>query len=367
MLQTNSLTKKYKNFQALNGLTMNVPKGSIYGFVGKNGAGKTTLIRLICGLQEPTSGDFTLYGIRNDSKDIIKSRRRMGAVVETPSIYMDMTAEENLKQQYLILGLPSYEGIPELLKLVGLENTGKKKAKNFSLGMKQRLGIAIALTGDPDFLVLDEPVNGLDPQGIVEMRELILKLNRERQITVLISSHILDELSRLATHYGIIDNGRMVKELSAEELDAACRKSKFIGCIFVAVGFAVSFAALYTVIGSLSSNKAMTIIYTFAVFIILVMAASALYDRLSEPEMHTGMTIVGNQFVEMEPTPNPLYLSGATRTVCEVALELLPTGQALLLSDVAIEYPVRAISLSVVFTAVTLLVGSMLFRRKDIK
>lgn len=224
VLQTNSLTKKYKDFQALNGLSMNVPKGSIYGFVGKNGAGKTTLIRLICGLQKPTSGNFTLYGIPNDSKEIVKSRRRMGAVVETPSIYMDMTAEENLKQQYLILGLPSYDGIPELLKLVGLENAGKKKAKNFSLGMKQRLCIAIALAGDPDFLVLDEPINGLDPQGIVEMRELILKLNRERQITVLISSHILDELSRLATHYGIIDNGRMVKELSAEELDATCRK-----------------------------------------------------------------------------------------------------------------------------------------------
>lgn len=171
ILQTNSLTKRYKNFQALNGLTMNVPKGSIYGFVGKNGAGKTTLIRLICGLQMPTSGDFTLYGICNNTKDIIKSRRRMGAVVETPSIYMDMTAEENLKQQYLVLGLPSYDGIPELLKLVGLENTGKKKARNFSLGMKQRLGIAVALAGDPDFLVLDEPVNGLDPQGIVEMRE----------------------------------------------------------------------------------------------------------------------------------------------------------------------------------------------------
>ncbi len=224
ILQTNNLTKKYKSFQALSGLSMNVPKGSIYGFVGKNGAGKTTLIRLICGLQEPTSGDFTLYGIRNDSKDIIKSRRRMGAVVETPSIYLDMTAEENLKQQYLILGLPSFDDVQDLLKLVGLENTGKKKAKNFSLGMKQRLGIAIALAGEPDFLVLDEPVNGLDPQGIVEMRELILKLNRERQITVLISSHILDELSRLATHYGIIDNGHMVKELSAKELDAACRK-----------------------------------------------------------------------------------------------------------------------------------------------
>ncbi len=224
VLQVNNLTKKYKDFQALNGLSMNVPKGSIYGFVGKNGAGKTTLIRLICGLQEPTSGNFTLYGIPNNSKDIIKSRRRMGAVVETPSIYMDMTAEGNLKYQYNILGLPSYDGISELLKLVGLENTENKKAKNFSLGMKQRLGIAIALAGNPDFIVLDEPINGLDPQGIVEMRELILKLNHEKQITVLISSHILDELSRLATHYGIIDNGRMVKELSAAELEATCRK-----------------------------------------------------------------------------------------------------------------------------------------------
>jgi ABC-2 type transport system ATP-binding protein len=224
VLQTNGLTKKYKNFQALSGLTMHVPKGAIYGFVGKNGAGKTTLIRLLCGLQQPTSGDFTLYGIRNDSREIRKARRRMGAVVETPSIYLDMTAEENLKQQYLILGLPSYDGIQELLKLVGLENTGKKKAKNFSLGMRQRLGIAIALCGDPDFLVLDEPVNGLDPQGIVEIRELILKLNRERQITVLISSHILDELAKLATHYGILDGGRMVKELSAEELEQISRK-----------------------------------------------------------------------------------------------------------------------------------------------
>ena len=143
--------------------------------------------------------------------------------------------------------------------------------------------------------------------------------------------------------------------------------SEFIGCIFVAVGFAVSFAALYTVIGSLSSNKPMTIIYTFAVFIIFAMAASALYDRLCEPEMNEGMTLVGTQLVEMEPTPNPLYLSGMIRTVCEVALELLPTGQALLLSDVAIEYPVRAIALSVVFLTVTLLAGSVLFRRKDIK
>lgn len=224
ILTAESLGKQYRHFKALDSFSIHVPKGSIYGFVGKNGAGKTTFIRLICGLQEPTSGSYTLYGAKNTDPSITKSRRRMGAVVETPSIYLDMTAEDNLKEQYRIIGLPSFDDIPELLRLVGLENTGKKKAKNFSLGMKQRLGIAIALAGSPDFLILDEPVNGLDPQGIIEMRELILKLNQERQITFLISSHILDELSRLATHYGFIDSGHMVKELSASELDAACRK-----------------------------------------------------------------------------------------------------------------------------------------------
>ena len=224
VLKTRNLCKSYGHFKALNGLSMNVPKGAIYGFVGKNGAGKTTLIRLICGLQYPTSGDFSLYGIPSTEETITKSRRRMGAVVETPSIYLGMTAEDNLKEQFRILGLPSFDGISDLLKLVGLENTGKKKARNFSLGMKQRLGIAIALAGDPDFLVLDEPVNGLDPQGIIEIRELILKLNRERQITVLISSHILEELSKLATHFGFSDGGHMLKEISAEELEKACRK-----------------------------------------------------------------------------------------------------------------------------------------------
>lgn len=221
---TSALGKQYGDFQALKGLSMHIPKGAIYGIVGKNGAGKTTLIRLLAGLQRPSSGEYMLYGVSHTSKEIVKVRRRMGAVVEEPSVYQDMTAADNLKQQYRILGLPSFEGITELLALVGLSDTGKKKVKNFSLGMRQRLGIAIALAGDPDFLVLDEPANGLDPQGIVEIRELILKLNRERQITVLLSSHILDELSRLATHYGFIDKGRMVKEISAEELEAACRK-----------------------------------------------------------------------------------------------------------------------------------------------
>lgn len=224
VLCADALCKQYKHFKALDNLSLHIPKGAIYGLVGKNGAGKTTLIRLICGLQSPTAGSYTLYGVRHDRPAILASRRRMGAVVETPSIYLDLTARENLIEQYLVLGLPSFDGIDDLLELVGLADTGKKKAKNFSLGMRQRLGIAVALAGDPDFLVLDEPANGLDPEGIIEIRELILKLNRERQITVLISSHILDELSRLATHYGFIDGGRMVREISAADLEAACRK-----------------------------------------------------------------------------------------------------------------------------------------------
>ncbi|RGC52822.1 ATP-binding cassette domain-containing protein [Absiella sp. AM29-15] len=221
---TNALEKTYKHFDALNHLNMHVPKGSIYGFVGKNGAGKTTLIRLLCGLQKPTKGSFSLYGVAHDDAKIHDVRKRIGAVVETPSIYLDMSARDNLKEQYRILGLPSDDGINKLLHLVGLDQTEKKKAKNFSLGMRQRLGIAIALAGNPDFLVLDEPVNGLDPEGIIEIRELILKLNKEYQITILISSHILDELSRLATHYGFIDHGMIVKEISAKDLEAACRK-----------------------------------------------------------------------------------------------------------------------------------------------
>lgn len=224
VLETKGLQKKYGSLTVLNNVNMHIPRGAIYGFVGKNGAGKTTLIRLICGLQFPTSGEYTLLGISNVSNEIMKSRKRMGAVVETPSVYLEMSAEDNLKEQYRILGLPSFETIPELLQLVGLEGTGKKKAKNFSLGMRQRLGIAVALAGNPDFLVLDEPANGLDPEGIIEMRELILKLNREKGITVLISSHILDELSRLATHYGFIDHGSILREISAEDLEASCRK-----------------------------------------------------------------------------------------------------------------------------------------------
>lgn len=218
VLETKNLAKKYKNFKALNNVNLHLEKGSIYGLIGRNGAGKTTLIRIICGLQEPTSGSYTIYDESNSSSDMTDARKRMGAIIETPSIVAEMSAKDNLIEQYKLVGMPNYEEIEDLLKLVGLESTGKKKAKNFSLGMKQRLGIAIALANNPDFLILDEPINGLDPQGIIEIRELILKLNKEKRITILISSHYLDELSKIATHYGFLDKGEIIKEMSSAEL-----------------------------------------------------------------------------------------------------------------------------------------------------
>lgn len=228
VLTATNLCKSYGRFNALNGLTATVPQGAVYGLVGKNGSGKTTLFRLICGLAYPTAGTFTLYDVKNTSGEITRARRRMGAMVETPALYGELSAYDNLMQQARVLGLPSFNVVDETLKTVGLSDTGKKKVKNFSLGMKQRLGIGIALIGDPDFLMLDEPANGLDPQGIIDMRELIIKLNRENRITVLISSHILDELYRLATHYGFIDDGRIIKEISAEELERVLNKKTHI-------------------------------------------------------------------------------------------------------------------------------------------
>lgn len=224
ILETRSLSKHYGHFKALDGMDMHVPKGAIYGLVGKNGAGKTTLIRIVCGLQKPTAGSFTLCGACYGEGDLSPARRRMGAVVETPSLYPELTAAQNLALQNRVLGLPDDDNIPALLRLAGLKHTGAKKVRHFSLGMRQRLGIALALCGSPDFLVLDEPVNGLDPQGVIDVRELILKLNREHQVTVLLSSHMLDELARLATCYGFIDGGRMVRQVSAEELARTGRK-----------------------------------------------------------------------------------------------------------------------------------------------
>lgn len=227
ILRTFGLSKKYKKQFAVNQADMNIARGDIYGFVGENGSGKTTIIRLITGLISPYSGNFELFGVENNSKGIAKARRKVGAVVESPSIYLNMSAFDNLKMQCMLLGIPADERIGEILEEVGLGELlkDKKHAGNYSLGMRQRLGIAMALIGDPEFLILDEPMNGLDPAGIVEIRELILKLNRERNITFLISSHILSELSLVATKYGIISKGHIIKEITAAQLQEEMLKT----------------------------------------------------------------------------------------------------------------------------------------------
>ncbi len=226
VLRTFGLVKKYKKHLAVNDVDMTICRGDIYGFVGENGSGKTTIIRLITGLIFPNGGRFELFGVPHDAPEIRTARQKLGAVVESPSIYQNMSAYDNLKMQCIILGI-SDERIPEILDEVGLGYvlTEKKHASEFSLGMRQRLGIAMALLGDPEFLILDEPMNGLDPAGIVEIRELILKLNRERNITFLISSHILSELSLVATKYGIISKGHLVKEITAAQLQAELEKT----------------------------------------------------------------------------------------------------------------------------------------------
>ncbi|MDW2878135.1 MULTISPECIES: ABC transporter ATP-binding protein [Bacillaceae] len=223
VLTTSQLSKKYQKNMALDKVSVKIKKGSIYGFIGQNGAGKSTLIRVITGLAYPTTGTFELFGKSNE-RDIIEARKRIGTIIEGPALYPQMTAKENLEAHRLLKGIPGKECIGKTLKLVGLQDTGKKKAKNFSLGMKQRLGLAIALLGDPEFLILDEPINGLDPMGVVEIRELLKKLNREYGITILISSHILSELHLLATHYGIIHKGELLEQLSAKELQEKCQQ-----------------------------------------------------------------------------------------------------------------------------------------------
>ncbi|MBO5576465.1 MAG: ATP-binding cassette domain-containing protein [Ruminococcus sp.] len=225
-LKTEDIFKSYCRASVLNGVTMSVPKGSVYGLVGRNGAGKTTLMRVVCGLQQPKSGSYSIFGVANNDRKISKVRSRIGGVIESPALYNEMTARDNIKAQLDMLGLPKNKAdIDELLDIVGLGGTGKKRAAKFSLGMRQRLGIAVALAGYPDFIVLDEPINGLDPEGIVEIRELLLRLNKEKGMTVLISSHILSELSMLATHYGFMDKGKVIKEISSVELEQQIRKS----------------------------------------------------------------------------------------------------------------------------------------------
>jgi len=230
VFRCNNIYKTYGKQKALNGLSMNVRAHEIYGFVGENGSGKTTIIRVITGLIFPNDGEYELFGVKSTDKNIAKARKNLGAIVETPSIYSNMTLKNNMLLQGIIVGNNNAEKIKEVLELVGLYDiyNDNKKVQNFSLGMRQRLGIAMALLKEPKFIILDEPMNGLDPEGVVAMRNLILKLNQERGITFLISSHILTELGLVATSYGIISHGQMVKEITKEELDRVCKHESFL-------------------------------------------------------------------------------------------------------------------------------------------
>jgi ABC-2 type transport system ATP-binding protein len=223
VLQTHNISKKYGNQLAVNNVNMTIKKGQIYGFIGQNGAGKTTLIRMITGLIHSTSGELELLGASGENQ-LNEARTLIGSLVEMPSFYGNMTAKENLEVSRLVRNIAGKQCVDEVLNLVGLNNVEKKKFKNFSLGMKQRLGIANALLGNPGFLILDEPINGLDPVSIVEIRELLKKVNKEKDVTILISSHLLSELSELATCYGIINNGKLIEEISAEELKEKCKQ-----------------------------------------------------------------------------------------------------------------------------------------------
>ncbi len=223
ILKTYNITKKYGEQVAVNNVNMTIKKGDIYGFIGQNGAGKTTLIRMITGLAHKTSGEIELFG-SNSEEQLIRGREFVGSLIESPAFYKNMTARENLEVSRLVRNIPNKKSIDEVLELVGLKDTGKKKVKDFSLGMKQRLGIANALLGNPKLLILDEPINGLDPMGIIEIRELLKKINKEKGITILISSHILGELSEVATTYGIISGGKLIEEISSEALAEKCRQ-----------------------------------------------------------------------------------------------------------------------------------------------
>mgnify|MGYP002516665692 CR=1 FL=1 len=220
ILTTNNLTKKYKNHCAADKINIHIKKGEIYGLIGRNGAGKTTILRIISGLSNASSGSYSINSKTGD--ELVYERKKVGSLIEAPGIYPNMTAYENLKIKCIATGKNTSEYINSILKLVGLEKAKNKKTREFSLGMRQRLGIALALVGDPQIIILDEPINGLDPQGIAEMREILLSLSKEHGITIIISSHILDELSKIADSYGIIHQGKLIDEMTAQQLENRC-------------------------------------------------------------------------------------------------------------------------------------------------
>lgn len=273
VLVTRSLTKRYGGTAVVDQVDLTLPKGEIYGLVGRNGAGKTTIIRMACAQTLPTSGEIELFGVTGE-RELQKARSRTGAMVETPSFYPYLTAVENLEYYRRQRGIAGKNVVDDALRQVGLADTGRKKFKTFSLGMKQRLGLALALMDRPDLLLLDEPINGLDPEGIVEFRNLLLELNRQYHTTILISSHILPELQNLATCYGFIDKGRMLEQVTAAALAEKCRD-----CLELKVDDAPRAAAL------LERQLG------YRDFEVVAGGAIRLYEGLGEPEKVTRLLI----------------------------------------------------------------------------
>lgn len=220
LISTNALTKQFGHQKAVDNVNLHIRKGAVYGFIGRNGAGKTTCLKMITGLSRPTEGEIEIFGYKG--KELEKIRDRIGCLIEGPGLYENMSAYDNLKTKCLFCGIHKKGYIEEILDMIGLTDTKRKSVKKFSLGMKQRLGIGLALVGEPDILVLDEPINGLDPQGIAEIRDVLHNLQQVRNMTIIISSHILEELSKIATDYGIINNGVLLQELTREELMDRC-------------------------------------------------------------------------------------------------------------------------------------------------
>lgn len=225
-ITTTNISKSYRGRVVVDNVSMTVPAGSVYGLVGENGAGKTTIMRLITGLAIPTNGTYSLFGVNASDSKIYLAKKKLAAIVEAPSLIPTMAAKENLMYASMYLGIPvNEEKIDSIINMVGLHDLGKKKVKDFSLGMRQRIGIGLCLLNDPEMMILDEPMNGLDPEGIAQLRELIIKLNKEAGITFMISSHILSELEKVATIFGIISHGKLVKEITADQLKDECRSS----------------------------------------------------------------------------------------------------------------------------------------------
>ena len=273
IIQTYGLTKRYGNMTALSEVDIAVPKGAIYGLVGNNGAGKSTLLKILTGELNATAGSFRLLGEETE-KLLSKVRKRTGAIIEGPAFFPSMTAAQNLEYYRIQRGIPGKDIVEKTLDFVGLSDAGNKKFKDMSLGMKQRLGLGLALMGEPELLILDEPINGLDPAGIIEIRNLLLSLNREKGITIIISSHILAELENIATEYGFLNKGKLVEQITAQDLKEKCQSylevkvtdaSKYVGLLeqtFEAVDYKVmpdSSVQIYSKVDRLTDYSALAV------------------------------------------------------------------------------------------------------------